>query len=137
MQNFRFRFDRRQFFISIILLAVLVFIALFVRDQFIRPIFGDFLVVIFMYYFIAAFVNFPKAWIAIGVLLFSYAVEIGQYYNLVEHLGLKGNRFAEVVIGMGFSWVDMIAYTLGAICVYFIERSRGLDRFFYESRPSG
>jgi hypothetical protein len=74
-----------------------------------------------MYYAIGAFIKMSKLWMVIGVLLFSYAVEIGQYYNLVHHLGLKGNRFAEVVIGMGFTWTDMLAYTLGAIVVYFWE----------------
>lgn len=62
-----------------------------------------------------------KGWIAIGVLLFSYAVEIGQYYDLVGMLGLRGNRFAEIVIGTGFTWTDMLAYTLGALVVYFWE----------------
>ena len=118
---FRFRFDRYHFIVAICLFIVLVLIALFVRDRFIRPIFGDFLVAIFMYYTVGAFVKMSKLWMAIGVLLFAYVVEIGQYYNLVYHLGLKGNRFAEIVIGMGFTWIDMLAYTLGAMVVYFWE----------------
>ena len=74
-----------------------------------------------MYYTIGTLVKMSKLWMAIGVLLFAYAVEIGQYYNLVYHLGLKGNRFAEIVIGLGFTWTDMLAYTLGAMVVYFWE----------------
>ena len=118
---FKFRFDRYHFIAAFFLFIVLVLIALFVRDHFIRPIFGDFLVVIFMYYTIGTLVKMSKLWMAIGVLLFAYAVEIGQYYNLVYHLGLKGNRFAEIVIGLGFTWTDMLAYTLGAMVVYFWE----------------
>ena len=117
----RFRFDRFHFLRALLLFIVLVLIALFVRDRFIRPVFGDFLVVIFMYYAVAAFIRLSKIWLAAGVLLFAYAVEIGQYYNLVYHLGLKGNRLAEVIIGMGFTWTDMLAYTLGAIFVYLLE----------------
>ncbi len=117
----RLRFDQVHFLRTIILLIVLVLIALFVRDRFIRPVFGDFLVVIFMYYAVASFINMSKIWLALGVLFFAYAVEIGQYYNLVYHLGLKGNRLAEVVIGMGFTWTDMLAYTLGALFVYLLE----------------
>jgi hypothetical protein len=78
-------------------------------------------VVIFIYYALASVLNMSKAWLALGVLLFAYAVEIGQYYNLVYHLGLKGNRFAEIVIGMGFTWTDMLAYTLGVIFVYLLD----------------
>jgi len=68
-----------------------------------------------------------KLWLAVGVLLFAYAVEIGQYYNLVHHLGLRGNRLAEIVIGMGFTWTDMLAYMLGAICVYILESKRSIN----------
>ena len=117
----RLRFERYYFFRAVVLFIVLVLIALFVRDRFIRPIFGDFLVVIFIYYALASVLNMSKAWLALGVLLFAYAVEIGQYYNLVYHLGLKGNRFAEIVIGMGFTWTDMLAYTLGVIFVYLLD----------------
>jgi len=117
----RLRFERNHFFRAVVLFIVLVLIALFVRDRFIRPIFGDFLVVIFIYYALASVLNMSKAWLALGVLLFAYAVEIGQYYNLVYHLGLKGNRFAEIVIGMGFTWTDMLAYTLGVIFVYLLD----------------
>ena len=120
----RLRFDRSHFLKALVLFIVLVLIALFVRDRFIRPVFGDFLVVIFMYYAVAAFINMPKIWLAIGVLLFAYAIEIGQYYNLVYHLGLKGNRLAEIIIGMGFTWTDMLAYTLGVIFVYVFESKR-------------
>jgi len=120
----RLRFDPSHFLKALVLFIVLVLIALFVRDRFIRPVFGDFLVVIFMYYAVAAFINMPKIWLAIGVLLFAYAIEIGQYYNLVYHLGLKGNRLAEIIIGMGFTWTDMLAYTLGVIFVYVFESKR-------------
>ena len=120
------RFDRYHFFRALVLFIILVFIALFVRDRFIRPIFGDFLVVIFIYYAVASFIRMSKLWLAVGVLLFAYAVEIGQYYNLVYHLGLRGNRLAEIVIGMGFTWTDMLAYTLGAICVYILESKRAI-----------
>jgi len=37
-------------------------------------------------------------------------------------LGLTGNRLAEIVIGTGFSWWDMVAYTLGILAVYFWDK---------------
>jgi hypothetical protein len=120
----RLGFDKRNFLIALVLFLALLFIALFVKDQFIRPVFGDYLVVIFMYYAIASLFDFPLKGLVIGILLFSYAVEIGQYYNLVYHLGLKGNRLAEIVIGVGFTWTDMLAYTIGALTVYLIESKR-------------
>lgn len=62
----------------------------------------------------------PKLLI-IAVLLFAYVVEIAQYFNLVKHLGLEGSRFWTVVIGNSFHWLDMLAYTLGAVCLYLLE----------------
>jgi hypothetical protein len=98
-----------------------VFIALYVKDAIIRPYGGDFLVVILLYFFVQIFIEEDRLYIAIGVLLFAYGVEILQYFNIVEVLGLKGNRLAEIVIGTGFSWWDMLAYTLGAATIYWIE----------------
>ena len=114
-------FNKRHFFIAIVLFIVLVLIALFVRDRFIRPIFGDFLVVIFMYHAVRAVLDVPKRLLCIALLLFSFSVEIGQYYDLVGMLGLRGNRVAEIIIGTGFSWIDMLAYSLGAGAVYLYE----------------
>lgn len=119
-----FRFDKRHFIVAIVLFTILVLIALFVRDRFIRPIFGDFLVVIFMYHAVQSILDAPKGLLTIALLLFAYGVEIGQYFDLVGMLGLRGNRLAEIVIGTGFDWVDILAYTFGAITVYLWEQMR-------------
>ncbi|WP_299836152.1 DUF2809 domain-containing protein [uncultured Tenacibaculum sp.] len=68
-----------------------------------------------------SFVNFTPKKIAIGVLCFSFAVEILQYFKIVEILGLQDNKLMRIVIGSTFSFGDLIAYTLGIITVYFIE----------------
>lgn len=110
---------RKGYFISaVVLFAILVIIALYVRDQYIRPIGGDLLVVIFLYLLARAFFNFSKGWIALSVLVFAYLIEFAQYGRLVDLLGLTGNRLAEVIIGTTFSWGDMIAYSLGVMVVW-------------------
>ncbi len=75
-----------------------------------------------MYHAVRSILEAPKGLLTIILLLFSLSVEIGQYYDLVGILGLRGNRFAEIVIGTGFSRIDMLAYTFGAITVYLWER---------------
>ncbi len=77
-----------------------------------------------MYHAVRSILEAPKGLLSIALLFFSFSVEIGQYYDLVGMLGLQGNRFAEIVIGTGFSWLDMLAYTFGAITVYLWERIR-------------
>ena len=61
--------------------------------------------------------------LAIGVLLFSYVIEVLQFFNIVDRLGLSGNKLAKTVIGYGFEWIDLLAYTLGIVTVLIVERS--------------
>lgn len=56
------------------------------------------------------------------VLAFSYTVEILQYYNLVEMIGLQDYRLARIIIGTSFAWIDLIAYTLGILFVWVVEK---------------
>lgn len=116
------QFNQRYFLYTILLFLIEVFIALYVKDSIIRPYGGDFLVVILLYYFVRTFWKGPALQVALGVLLFAYTVEILQYLKIVDFLGLTGNRLAEIVIGTGFSWWDMVAYTLGILVVYFWDK---------------
>ncbi len=116
------QFNRRYFLFAVVLFIIEVLIALYVRDSIVRPYGGDFLVVILLYYLVRAFWNGSAFHVAFGVLVFAYTVEISQYLNIVDLLDLTGNRLAEIVIGTGFSWWDMVAYTLGIIVVYFWDK---------------
>jgi DNA integrity scanning protein DisA with diadenylate cyclase activity len=96
-------------------------IALFIHDSFIRPYFGDYLVVMLIYCAIKTFLKTSTLKIAAGVLVFSYVVEILQYLHIVDRLGLSGNVIAKTVIGYGFEWWDILAYTLGVITILIVE----------------
>ena len=115
-----------KFYLSatIILLLTEILIALFVYDGFIRPYVGDFLVVMLIYCFLKIFWK-AKPWIvALSTLIFAYAVEIGQYFQLVDRLGLEDNKLAKTIIGYGFDWWDMVAYTAGVVVVLILEKWR-------------
>ena len=98
-----------------------VLIALYLNDGIIRPYFGDFLVVILIYCFVKSFVNIPVIKTCAGVLLFSYFVEMTQYFKLVKWLGLQHSKLAVVVLGNAFAWTDMVAYTLGIGTILLVE----------------
>ena len=115
-------FNFKYFLFALILFVVEVLIALFVRDSFFRPYFGDYLVVILIYCAVRTFVNASPLKVAIGVLAFSYLIEVLQYFNIVDRLGLTDNEISRTVIGYGFEWWDMLAYTLGIATVLIIER---------------
>lgn len=120
----KFRFDLRSFFVFLFIFVVEVIIALYVRDKIIRPYGGDVLVVILIYYFVKSFVRIKPLYLAAAVLLFAYATETGQYFNLVEVLGVQDNTVMKTVIGSSFSWGDMAAYTLGAAICLLTDRKK-------------
>lgn len=112
--------------IKSLVISLLLFITELLIAQasgFIRYTFGDYLVVILLYYLIKSFFNFPPKKIAVTVLLFSYTVETLQYFNFVNRIGLGNSKIANIIIGNTFSLSDLIAYTLGIITVYSIEKN--------------
>lgn len=117
-----FRFQKNYFLLAVLLFLVEVVIAFFVRDRFVRPYVGDFLIVIFLYCFIKSFLNASNGRVALAVLLFSYVVEVSQYFHLINHLGLHHSQLAHLILGSGFEWLDLIAYTLGTLLVLAIEK---------------
>lgn len=120
----KWRFDLKSFIIFLVIFLIEVLIAMFVNDSIIRPYGGDVLVVILIYYFIKSFIRTRTIYLVAGVLLFAYLVELSQYFHLVEMLGLQENKIMRTVMGHSFSWGDMLAYTIGGIICYFIDRKQ-------------
>lgn len=96
-------------------------IALFMRDEVIRPYGGDFLVVIMLYCLMRGIMLINIITTAMLVLLFSYVVETLQYFKIVTVLGLEKSQIASTLIGTCFAWSDIMAYTLGILCVILVE----------------
>lgn len=119
-----FKFQTNYFIAAIILFFTEVIIALFAHDAFIRPYFGDFLVVILLYCIGKSFINISVIKLSVAVLIFSYIIETLQYFNFVKIIGLENCKIANVILGNSFAWNDIIAYTLGITLVVFIENLR-------------
>jgi hypothetical protein len=106
----------RRLFYALAFFAVLgieIFIALRVRDNFIRPYIGDVLVVILIYFFARIFLPNGLRLLPLYIFLFACAVEALQYVNIVHILGIQGNKFLSTVIGTSFSWLDILCYGVG------------------------
>ena len=117
-----FQFNRNYFAVTVLLFLTEITIALYVHDNFIRPYFGDFLVGILLYCFLMSFLKI-SVWVAAAlVLVFSFAIETAQYFNIVEKLGLQSNKIVKVVLGNSFVWMDLLAYTLGILAVISMEK---------------
>lgn len=101
--------------IFILLLAVEIFIALFVHDRFVRPYIGDLLVVIVLYFLIRIFLPEGCRWLPVIIFLFATGVEILQYFRLVERLGLSDSRLMRVILGSVYDFRDILCYGAGCM----------------------
>ena len=110
----------------LLILVIEILIALFIRDNFIRPYVGDMLVTVLICCFVRIFITEKFSLTPLLVFLFSLCVEIGQYFDFVKLLGLDKNLFISTLVGRTFSVADIICYGLGcavfALFDYMIKR---------------
>jgi len=115
---------RGYLIIAIILFAIEVLIALYVRDDFIRPYLGDVLAVAFVYAALRAVTPLSITH-ALGITFtVAVAIEAAQALGLLAALGLANNTVARIVLGGVFDWADIVAYAAGIAIVALIERLR-------------
>ena len=110
------------FIAFLVLFATEICIAIFLKGGFIRHTFGDFLVAILVYCFLRSFIETKPIFMALFVLAFSFAVEFLQLFNLLDVLNLRENKLAVIVLGSTFHISDLIAYTLGVITIFLIDK---------------
>lgn len=116
-----FTFNKTYFILAVLLFIVELYIGIYVKDNFIRPYGGDFLVVILIYCILKSFWNASPLKVALSTLAFSFAVEFAQYFKVVEILGLQDNQLARIIIGTSYANEDLLAYFLGIVTVLGIE----------------
>ncbi|MFK7782198.1 DUF2809 domain-containing protein [Psychroserpens sp.] len=117
----RYKLNKVYLFITLGILLIEICIAAFLTEGFIRHTFGDFLVVILVYSAIRTFVETNPIYIAIIVLGFAFAIEFLQLFNLLDHLKLRDNKIATIILGSTFHISDLIAYTLGTVIILSID----------------
>ena len=103
------------------LFCIEVTIAIYVKQGFIRVVFGDFLVVIMLYYFITSFIKAKPIYIGIIVLFIAYLVEFLQFIDILNIVNYKNNYLVNIILGTTFNSKDIIAYTVGIATVILIE----------------
>ena len=106
---------------AIVIFAIEVLIALFVRDDFVRPYVGDVLAIGLVYATLRALtpLSFPQA-LAL-TLAISLVIELAQAFGLLGALGLADNQLARIVLGGVFDWHDLAAYAAGGVIIAAIE----------------
>ena len=107
--------------VFILLFLTEVYIGLYVRDRFIRPYFGDVLVVILLGCLVRIFVPKGLRLLPVYIFLFATAVEVSQYFDLVKLLGFENNALISTLMGRSFSWYDIICYGAGCLIFFFSD----------------
>ena len=124
---FQFHLKYFLFFISIFITEVII--ALFINDNFIRPYFGDYLVIFLVYFFLLSFLNAEKNKIALAVLIFAFCTESVQYFQVLSYFNLEKNRLLRIVVGNTFSFEDLIIYSLAFLTIIGINPSLKKNTF--------
>lgn len=109
---------------ALVLFLIEVAIALFVRDAFVRPYLGDTLAVVLVYLALRAATPARVVPAALVALAIAFGVEFGQWFGLVDRLGLGGSQMARIVLGTGFAALDFVAYAAGAAAILVAEAMR-------------
>ena len=104
----------------LVILAVEIVIGMYVRDNFVRPYMGDALVVVLIYCFIRIFIPRGIRWLPLYVFAFACFIEILQYFQLVDMLGVT-NRVARIILGSTFDLKDILNYAAGCVAILLIE----------------
>ena len=108
--------------ISLLLLGAEVLIGLF-GQGWVRIYLGDILVVILLYTIVRTIIPNKKApWFIIPgvILIFAFAVEFLQLWGFCDRFGIT-NELLRIIIGTGFSTIDLICYLIGIIPCFIAE----------------
>lgn len=122
LEKMKFQFNNKYFVYFLLLFSIEVIIVLFIHDDFIRPFFGDYLVVFLVYCFVMSFVDFNKFKIASGCLLFAFTIELLQYLNFISIIGIQKYKLVSTIIGTSFAVEDLVAYFFGFLTILVLER---------------
>ena len=106
--------------IGIIILAIEIYIAIFIKCGLIRHYIGDVLATAMLYAFGRAIFRVAPINLAICVFVISLFIEAAQYLKILEILGVKSSTL-RIIFGGTFDLTDIICYLAGCILAYLFE----------------
>lgn len=84
---------------------------------------GDALWAVMIYLMMA---TIGKSWsvnrVALSSILFCYAIELSQFYHAPWIDAIRNTRLGGLILGFGFLWTDIMAYTLGVSALFLLEK---------------
>lgn len=104
--------------LTVLLIVVECLIARYVQDSFVRPYVGDMLVVMVLYCLVRCILPTGLPWLPLGIFAFGAMVELVQYLNVLEYLGLDHYRVLRIALGTVGDLKDILCYAIGCLCIY-------------------
>ncbi|WP_083558583.1 ribosomal maturation YjgA family protein [Flavobacterium johnsoniae] len=106
------------------LFLFIIFLGICSRKTTFAPLWiGDFLYAVMIYFLVRIFLPFKNAFsIALLSLLICYSIEFLQLYQGEWMIELRKTLFGRYVLGQGFLWEDILAYTFGIITIFVFEK---------------
>lgn len=120
------KMNMKYIYVFLILLITETIIALFVNDNIIRPYFGDVLIVVLIYTLIRGIIPKSIKFLPVYLFLFALAVELAQYFCIVDILSLKNNKVISTIIGTTFDLKDILCYLIGTVILIIWEKAEKL-----------
>ena len=97
-----------------VILVTEIYIAVCVKGGFVRHYAGDVLAVILLYALARAIFSVPPSNLPLKIFTFAAALEIAQYFGVVQILGIE-NKILKIMIGGTFDLTDLLCYAAGCI----------------------
>ena len=97
-----------------VILVTEIYIAVCVKGGFVRHYAGDVLAVILLYALARAIFSAPPSNLALKIFAFAAALELVQYFGVVQILGVE-NKILKVMIGGTFDFADLLCYAVGCV----------------------
>lgn len=120
----RWRLDRRSLLLALLLFGLLVLLATLGRHWgWIRSFGGDLLAVVWLYYLMGSALRAPAAWLASAAFGVGALLELGQYLAAQLHWQFS-SPVLRIVLGSTADGFDLLAYALGALLAWWLERRR-------------
>lgn len=97
-----------------VILVTEIYIAVCVKGGFVWHYAGDVLAVILLYALARAIFSVTPSNLALKIFAFAVALEIAQYFGVVQILGIE-NKILKIMIGGTFDLTDLLCYAAGCI----------------------
>lgn len=114
----------RSLLLALLLFGLLVLLATLGRHWgWIRSFGGDPLAVVWLYYLMGSALRAPAAWLASAAFAVGALLELGQYLAAQLHWQFS-SPVLRIVLGSTADGFDLLAYALGALLAWWLERRR-------------